>query len=69
MFVIKIFVLLGPQRPTMPFSLMHISIIVTSSKQRNAAAAAAASLLCSSLSRVLLSQAVKTAAPGSIRIP
>lgn len=34
-FVIKIFVLHGPQRPTMPFSLMHISITATSSKQRS----------------------------------
>lgn len=71
-FVIKIFVLLGPQRPTMPFltyAYFHYSDI----KQRNAAAAPRRFSLSPSpllsIPRVILSQAVKTAAPGSIRIP
>lgn len=66
-FVIKIFVLLGPQRPSLPVSLVQISIIVTSSKQRNAAAADL--LFCLLSSRGLLSQAVKTPTPGSTRFP
>lgn len=65
--LLKYLYFLGPKGPLCLFSLMHISIIVTSSKQRNTAAA---SLLFSLFfCRVLLSQAVKTAAPGSIRIP
>lgn len=63
-FVIKIFVLFGPQRPTMLFltyAYFHYSDIKQTEKR--------CCRLTPVLSRVLLSQAVKTAAPGNIRIP
>lgn len=63
-FVIKIFVLFGPQRPTMLFltyAYFHYSDIKQTEKR--------CCRLSPVLSRVLLSQAVKTAAPGNIRIP
>lgn len=73
--LLKYLYFMGPKGPQCLFSLMHISISVTSSKHRNAAAdTAAASLsfsscVCVSLSGVFLAQAVKTAAPGTTPFP
>lgn len=63
-FVIKIFVLFGPQRPTMPFltyAYFHYNDIKQTEKHY--------CCLSPVLSGVLLSQAVKTPAPGSFHIP
>lgn len=65
--LLKYLYFLGPKGPRCLFSLMHISILVTSSKQKNAAAAAL--LFSLLLSRVHLSQALKGAAPGRNHFP